>query len=48
MDSLIRWRAQKRVKFGDQQIAQTQLLFDTRRGEIGLPYHGIIEEWLEQ
>lgn len=48
MDCLIRWRAQKHVKLGDRQIAQTQLLFDTRRGDIGLPYHSIIEEWLEQ
>jgi hypothetical protein len=48
MGFLIRWKAQKRIKLGDQQIAQTQLLFNTRRGEIGLPYHIIIEEWLQQ
>jgi hypothetical protein len=47
MDCFIRWRAQKLVKVGDEQVAQAQSLLKTRGVEIGPHDHAIIEEHLE-
>jgi len=48
MSCLIRWRSQKLVKLGDEQIAQAQSLLKTRGVEIEPHYHVHIEECLEQ
>ena len=48
MYCLIRWRSQKLVKLGDEQIAQAQSLLKTRGVEIEPRYHAFIEENLEQ
>ena len=47
MDCLIRWKAQKLVKLGDEQVAQAQSLLETRGVEIGPHDHAIIKEHLE-
>ena len=47
MDCLIRWRAQKLVKLGDEQVAQAQSLLKNRGVEIGPHDHAILEEHLE-
>ena len=47
MDCLIRWRAQKLVKLGDEQVAQARSLLKNRGVEIGPHDHAILEEHLE-
>lgn len=47
MDCLIRWRTQKLVKLGDEQVAQAQSLLKTCGVEIGPHDHAIIKEHLE-
>jgi len=48
MYCLIRWRAQKLVKLGDEKIAEAQSLLKTRGVEIERHYHAHIEECLDQ
>jgi hypothetical protein len=48
MYCLIRWRAQKLVSRGDQQVLRTHFLLDTRGPEINPRDHTVIEGRLQQ
>jgi hypothetical protein len=45
---LIKWRAKKLARHGDQQIVQVRLLLDARGAEIGQGDRNRIEEQLLQ